>query len=158
MKHLSSAAFVVILLLVLFSSCKKGSIFGKSKKKAIAEQQAEQARQDSIRIADSLKQVQETMRALEQARLESVRLAEEEAARLASKYHIIVGSFYTPEYAKSLADKYKQEGYSTQILKRRGSLFEFVSVESFSSLRSAVNRLQEYHEYIMPDAWIYVRD
>ena len=160
MKHLLSSAFIVILLLVSLSSCKNDfALFGKSKKKkAIAEQQAEQARQDSIRIADSTRWAnEERERALEQDRLN--RLATEtEAARLASKYHIVVGSFYTPEYARSLTEKYRQQGYNSQILQMRGSKFELVSAESFSDLRSAANRLREYHANIMPDAWIYVSD
>ena len=159
MKYLSSIAFVAILLLVSLSSCNKvNDLFGKNKKKAIAEQQALQAKQDSIRVADSLRKAQEEQLALELARQESIRLAEEEAARQASKYHMIVGSFYTPEYARNWAETFRQRGHNVQILQMKGSRFELVSAESFSTLRAAYNKLYDYQESIMPDAWVYIND
>ncbi len=61
------------------------------------------AQEDSIRVADSLQKIKERLMAIENAKLDSVRNAEE--ARLAlesNKYNIIVGSFLTPDYAKGL--------------------------------------------------------
>ncbi|MDR2888032.1 MAG: hypothetical protein LBV26_08570 [Bacteroidales bacterium] len=153
MRCLSVTVFVVVLSLVAFPSCKNG-LFGK--KKAAAAAAAMYARQDSIRIADSLKKVQDALLAREQAMSDSIRLANE--ARLASKYHIIVGSFYTPEYAKNWAEEYRKQGYNVQILQMQGSRFELVSAESFSSFRPAFNRMLEYQESIMPDAWIYINE
>ena len=159
MKYFSFAAFVAILLLVLFPSCKQmGDLFGgKKKAQAAAAIAMQQARMDSARVADSLKRAQDALVALEMANQESARLAEE-AARLASKYHIIVGSFYTSEYAVSWANEYRQQGYNVQIVQMRGSRFELVSAESFSNFRSAFNRLLEIQEYTMPDAWIYINE
>ena len=155
MRHLSSAAFIVILLLIVFPSCKQmNDLFGK-KKKAIAAAM-EQARLDSIRVADSLKIAQDLLLARERARQDSIRYAED--ARLASKYHIIVGSFYTPEYARNWAQVFKQRNYNAQILQMRGSRFELVSAESFPNLRLASNKLLEYQTNIMPDAWIYINE
>ena len=156
MKYLSLMGFAIILMLVLFPSCNQiNDLFGK-KKKAAAATAIWQARQDSTRVADSLRKAQAAMLAIEQARQDSIRYAE--TVLLASKYHIIVGSFYTPEYARSWAEEYRQQGYNVQILQMRNSRFELVSAESFSDLRSASNRLLRYQEEIMPDAWIYVNE
>ena len=158
MKHLSSVAFIVILSLVLSVSCKQvGDLFGKKKKAQAVALAIQQARLDSIRVADSLKRAQDLLFAREQAaRQDSIRLAEE--ARVVSKYHIIVGSFYTPEYARNWAEEFRKRGNNVQILQMRGSRFELVSAESFSDFRSAYNRLIEYLEYTIPDAWIYVNE
>ena len=154
MRHLSSLAFIVIFLFVLFPSCKQvNDLFGKKKKAQVAAA-IEQARLDSIRVVDSLKRAQDVLLALERDRENSIRLAEE--ARLASKYHIIVGSFYTPEYARNWVEVFKNQSYNAQILKMRGSRFELVSAESFSDFRTAFNKLLVMQENIIPDAWIYI--
>ena len=156
MKHLSSAAFAVILLLVLFPSCKQvNDLFGK-KKKAQAAALAQQERLDSIRVSDSLRRAQDLLLSRERARNDSIRIAE--TTRLSSKYHIIVGSFYTPEYARNWAEEFRRRGNNVQILQMRDSRFELVSAESFSDFRSAFSRLREYRENTIPDAWIYVNE
>jgi cytochrome c oxidase assembly protein Cox11 len=93
MKHLSFAVFVIILSFVLLPSCDLFCEKNKVDTTELEELKMQLARLDSIRVADSLKMVQETQKA--QARQDSIRLAEE--VRSASKYHIIVGTFYTPE-------------------------------------------------------------
>jgi hypothetical protein len=152
MRHLSALVFVLILLLVISPACKKrGGLFGKKKTDNTG---LLLARQDSIRVADSIRKAQEALLAIEYARQDSVRLAEE--AKLASKYHIIVGSFYTPEYARNLAEEYKNKGYNVRILKMAGSRFELVSAEAFDNFRPAAKKLLDYQENIMPDAWLYI--
>lgn len=152
MRHLSALAFVVIMLLVISPACKnRGGLFGKKKADTTG---VWLARQDSIRIADSIRKAQEALQAIENARLDSIRLAEE--ARLAYKFHIIVGSFYTPEYAKNLSEEYKSKGYNVQILQMRGSRFQLVSAEAFDKFRPAIDKLKDYQENIMPDAWLYI--
>ena len=128
-------------------------LFGK-KKKAAAAAAIQQARLDSIRVADSLKRAQDVLLARERSRQDSIRYAEE--ARSASKYHIIVGSFYTPEYARNWIEVFKEQGYNARILQMKGSRFELVSVESFADFRTTFNKLLNYQENVMPDAWIYV--
>ena len=161
MKYLFSATFI-ILSLVLFSSCQQiqiNDLFGKKKKAAAvaAALQQQTRQQDSIRVADSLRRAQDALLAREQARQDSIRYAEE-TARTASRYHVIVGSFYTPEYARNWLEVFRGQGYNAQILQMRGSRFELVSAESFSDLRSAFNRLLDYQEYIIPEAWIYINE
>jgi len=154
MKRLSLTTFIVILMLALFSSCKQGIPFFGKNKKQVDTMALWLERQEIIRVADSLKMVQEAQLALELARQDSIRLAEE--ARRASKYHMIVGSFYVPENARNWADVFRQRGYNVQILQMKGSRFQLVSAESFSSLNAAFNKLWNYQESIMPDAWIYI--
>lgn len=140
------------MVLVFSPSCNKiGGWFGKKKADTTG---LWFAHQDSLRIAESLRKAQEALQALESARLDSIRLADE--ARQAFKYHIIVGSFYTPEYARDLAAEYKNKGYNVRILKMKGGRFELVSAEAFSSFRTAVNKLHDYQEDVVLDAWMYI--
>jgi hypothetical protein len=156
MRHLS--AIVLIVLLVVLPSCKYfkgGGLFGK-KAKTMA---IMQARQDSTRVADSIRKVQDELMAIENAKLESARKAEEERMALEAKfkYNIIVGSFITPEYARGLAEVFRQNGYDTKIIKMEGSRFELVSAEAHESFRKAVARLKEFQETIETDAWMYIK-
>lgn len=150
MRHLLS--LVLIVLLVATPSCK----YFKRGKKADA-MKFLLAQQDSIRVADSIMNVQARLVAIENAKLDSARIAEEQRLALGSRYNIIVGSFYTPEYAKGLAEVYRQKGYDTKILKMSGSRFELVSAESHESFRKAVARLKEFQDTVELDAWMYIK-
>ncbi|EFK96799.1 conserved hypothetical protein [sediment metagenome] len=112
------------------------------------------ARQDSLRVADSLRRAQEELLAIEVARQDSIRRAEEEL--LANKFHIIVGSFITPEYARTLAEEYTSKGHNVRILQMQGGRFELVSAEAFNNLRQAIDKLKDYQENIVLDAWLYI--
>jgi hypothetical protein len=155
MRHLS--AIILIVFLVFLPSCKyfkSGGLFGrKAHKTAVLH-----ARQDSIRVADSIRKVQDQLQAIENEKLLSAKKAEED--RIASerkyKYNIIVGSFITPEYAKEFADAYRQKGYDPKIIKMAGSRFELVSAESHESYSKALARVKEFQESIELDAWVYI--
>ena len=157
MRRLS--AIIFILLLAVTPSCKffkKIGLFGrKDNNLAILRTQ-----RDSIRVADSIRKVQEHLLAIENTKLDSIRLAEEVslAGERKNKYNIIVGSFITPEYAKDHAETYRQQGYDTKIFKMEGSNFELVSAESHKSLRTAISRLQQFQDTIEIDAWLYIRE
>jgi hypothetical protein len=155
MRHVS--AIVLIFLLAVAPSCKffkNIGLFGKKEKSLTVLR----AQQDSIRAADSIKKVQESLLAVENAKMDSIRLETlaRQAAMKASKYNIIVGSFITPEYAKGHSEAYRQQGYDTKILKMEGSNFELVSAESHQSLRKAISRLSQFQDTVEIDAWIYV--
>ncbi len=75
------------------------------------------AKQDSVRVADSIRQVQEQLLALEAARLDSIRVAEEAREALATQYNIIVGSSVTPEYAIAWAEEFRSRGYDAKIIR-----------------------------------------
>ena len=152
MKHV--AAIILLALIVSLPSCKffkEKKLFGR-KKAELAEQLAEQKR---IRIADSLKLVQERLQALENARLDSLRLAEEARLAQASKYNIVVGSFITPEYARQWVDEYRSRGYDAKIIQMEGSRFELVVAESYEGVGKAIKRLNQFQDTVQIDAWIY---
>ena len=115
------------------------------------------AKQDSIRVADSIAKAQYQSSA-EKARLDSIRLAEEARKEWESrnKYSIIVGSFITPEYAKSYSALFASRGYKTRILKLGGTRFEMVCAEGHSSFSKAVERLKQFQDTVTYDAWLYV--
>jgi hypothetical protein len=156
MRYLS--ALVLIFLLAVAPSCKyfKNKGLFDRKDRALA---ALLAQQDSIRIADSLRKVDERLDAIQNAKLDSVRIQElaRETAEKRNKYNIIVGSFLTPEYAKSHAETYRQQGYNAEIFKMEGSSFELVSAESHENLRKAISRLRQFQDTVEIDAWLYIR-
>jgi thioesterase domain-containing protein len=148
------AAIILLAFIVSLPSCKffkEKKLFGR-KKAEIAEQLAEQKR---VRIADSLKLVQERMQALENARLDSIRLAEEARLAQASKYNIVVGSFITPEYARQWVDEYRSRGYDAKIVQMEGSRFELVVAESYEDVGKAIRRLNQFQDTVQIDSWIY---
>jgi hypothetical protein len=151
MRNLS--AVILIVLLASFSSCK--FFKGDKEDKAMA---LLLAQQDSIRVADSLRNAQEALMAIENARLDAERRAEEEKREweLQFKYNIIVGSFITPEYAKDLSEDYKNKGYDTRIIRMEGSRFELVSAEAHASFRKAVERLKEFQDTVNFESWLYI--
>jgi len=154
MRHL--AALILVLMLAVLPGCKyfKGKkLFGRK-----AETMAVwQAKQDNIRVADSIRKVQERLQAIEDARLDSIRIAEEKRAmELKNKYNIIVGSFITPQYARDHAETYRQKGYDPRIIKMEGGRFELVSAETHESFRTAVERLQQFQNTEELGAWLYV--
>jgi len=156
MRFLSS--LLLIAFLVVLPSCKnirERGLFGK-KAKTLAMLKAQQ---DIIRKADSLKIIQNRIKALEEARLDSIRIAEEEKLSWEAryKYNLIVGSFITPEYAKAWADEYRKMGYDPQIIRADDSRFEFVAVESYENFSKAVTRLHQFQDTVSIDTWMYVR-
>lgn len=155
MRHL--AALIITIFIVISPSCnylREKGMFGK-KSRTLA---ALRAQQDSIRVADSIRKVQKKLEDFENAKLDSLRRDEEDRAALQqkNKYNIIVGSFITPEYAKSYSETYRQQGYDTKIIKMEGSHFELVSAESHENFRKAVSRLRQFQDTVAFDAWMYI--
>lgn len=151
MRHLSSV--ILIVLIIVIPSCKffKG---GGKKEKALAELLA---RQDSIRVADSIRKVQDRLLAMEIARVDSLKRADEARLAMGSKYNIIVGAFITPEYAKGMAEEYRKLGYDAKILKVDNSKFELVAAEGHKSLGTAITRLNAFQDTVSIDAWMYIK-
>ncbi len=151
---------ITLALILLTSSCKfieEKGWFGKSKVDTLA---VWQARQDSIRVADSIKAEIEKMKAIEQARLDSMQAVEQ--ARLEwearYKYHIIVGSFLTPEFADEYKDYYRSMGYDAQIIDGPHNRFRLVSAEVHDNLNRAVKRLYQYQDTVDFESWLYIKE
>lgn len=155
MKNTIAILFVVLLL--ISPSCKRiqeRGLFGKKAKTL----EMLKAQQDSIRIADSLKRVENRRKAIEEARLDSIRKVEEEKAAFMArnKYNIVVGSFITPEYAQSWVEEYKRMGYNPHIVKMTDSRFELVVAESYDRFSKALQRLNQFQDTVNIDAWLYI--
>ncbi|HNW57029.1 MAG TPA: hypothetical protein PLR88_08445 [Bacteroidales bacterium] len=152
MKHLF--AIVLMGLMVITSSCKYFKNFRLFGHKTNVEE-AWKIKQDSIRVADSIMRI--NLQAIENAKIDSARRAEEErmAWESKNKYNIIVGSFLTPDYAKNLSEVYKQKGYNTKIIKMSGGMFDLVSAEVHENFRQAFKRLKDFQDTGVTDAWIY---
>lgn len=149
-----AAFLLMIVILSTASSCKflrEKKIIGR-KKTELAELKAQQK---MVRTADSLKKVQEQIQALENARLDSIRIAEEQRQALASRYNIIVGAFLTPEYASAWADEYRSRGYDARIIPMEGGRFELVAAESHETAGKAIRRVNQFQDTVQVDAWIY---
>jgi hypothetical protein len=155
MRHLS-AIFLIGLLIVL-PSCKyfrgRGILGKKSRAEAIMK-----ARVDSIRHADSIQIVLERKAAIENAKLDTVKTADEERLSLKgrNKYFIIVGSYNTPENAKRLSEEFRKRGYDPQIIKPEGSKRNLVSAEGFDSFEKAALRLKQFQDTVLSKAWLYI--
>jgi len=151
----------IVLILLTVSSCKfieKRGWFGRSK--ADDTMDVWQARQDSIRVADSINLEIQKMQAIEHARIDSLRMQEE--ARLASesmfRFHIIVGSFLTPEYADDHKDLYTSLGYSPSIIDGPRGRFRLVSAEVHDNINTALSRLSNFQDTVEFEAWLYIRE
>lgn len=156
MKHFSVVFLAVLPILPV--SCKKireRGLFGKKAKTL----EMLLAQQDSIRVADSLKKVENRLRAVEEARLDSLVRAEQEKAvfETTRKYNIVVGSFITPEYALAWAEEYRKMGYDPQIIRMTDTRFELVVAESHEQYLRAFRRLEQFRDTVEIDAWLYVR-
>jgi len=148
---------LITLLLILSPSCKnirERGLFGRKAK--TLEMLREQ--QDSIRVADSLKRAENRLRAIEEARLDSLIQAEQERAakEARNKYNIIVGSFLTPEFARLWAEEYRKQGYDTRIVRMDGSQFDLVVAESYDRFSKAMERLDAFQDTVDIDAWLYI--
>lgn len=149
----------LIAILTILPSCKfiksKGWFGKKDNTVAIW-----QAKQDSIRVADSIRKAQDQLMAIENARLEAERQAEADRLALENqlRYNIIVGSFITPEYAKDFSEFYRKQGYDAKIIKMESSKFELVSAEAHKDFRKAVSRLKQFQDTVAIDAWMYIRN
>ncbi|HBZ21880.1 MAG TPA: hypothetical protein DEO60_12185 [Bacteroidales bacterium] len=147
----------IVFLLILAPSCKKikeRGLFGKKGKTL----DMLKAQQDSIRVADSLKKVEIRIRAIEEARLDSILQAEQEKAayQARNKFNIIVGSFVTPEFAQAWAEEYRKQGYDTKVIRMPDSKFELVVAESYDRLSKAMQRLSQFQDTVDIDSWLYI--
>jgi hypothetical protein len=117
------------------------------------------AQQDSIRVADSLKRVQNRLKAMEEARLDSIKLAEDERMLLETrqKYNIVVGSFLNHDNAVKWLEEYRNQGFDPEIIQMHDSGFELVVAESFERFSTAAVRLDYFQDEIDIDSWLFIR-
>lgn len=149
---------IFLALTLLAGSCKfieEKGWFGKSKVDTMA---VYLAKQDSIKKAASVEKEIEKMKAVEQARLDSIQAAEQDRLEWEArfKYHIIVGSFLTPEYADDYRDYYQSMGYDATIIDGPANRFRLVSAEVHDELGKAASRLHRYQDTVNFESWLYI--
>jgi len=159
MKRLMSLTIIMAFLL-LTGSCKfikEKGWFGKSKADTMA---VWLARQDSIRIADSIRAEEARQRVAEQARIDSIQAAEQAQREWEERfrYHIIVGGFLTPEYADDYLEYYRSMGYDAKIIEGPDERFRLISAEVHDNLSRARKRLYQYQDTVDFEAWLYIND
>lgn len=152
--------FIAAALLISLSSCKfikEKGWFGTSKADTLV---AWQAKQDSIRVADSIELEIEKMKMHEQERLDSLQAIEDTRLEWESrfKYHIIVGSFLTPKYADDYLAYYKSMGYNATIVPGPKGRFNLVSAEAHESISEAIKRLACYQDTVDFESWLYIKN
>jgi len=132
------------------------------------------AKQDSARVADSLKRIEIVKNSIEDNHKDStvnkamekihkdsiVKIVERSPSEniVNHRYHIIAGSFSNEENAKIRAREYFSKGYITDIIEtstRNGSKVNMVSVKSFDNLTEANEFLKEFKQEIDSTAWLY---
>ncbi len=141
-------------LLLLTPSCdfmQSINPFGKKKREAEALRQQREA----YRIADSIRVVNEMKAEAERARQAELAREAEEQARLRQGFHVIVGSFLTPEYANAWLDHIKGFGYEAQIVSMGGGRWHLVSAGAFPQQRQAYKALDAIMDRIDGEAWVY---
>ena len=157
--HIKRYLLVIFLIstLLCFSSC-KFSRWKKDLKEALI-----WARQDSIRVADSLKRIEIETNVIEAIEQDSISETDKEKlpgsvgdSRIT--YYIIAGSFTNPENTRLTAEGYRSLGYKTNIINttnRNGIMAEYVSVNTFNNYDEAGRYLKEFRSKFDPKAWIY---
>lgn len=154
------SVIITISMLLLLPSCghfRLGGFFGKrSLKNALL-----WAKQDSTRIADSLKRIQINSKAAPEmdpdpaAKPLKVNVPLKNSGKV---YYIIVGSFTSNENAKLRARQYFTKGYKTEIINAtvsNGAKVELVSIRSFENISEAKKFLKEFQDDIDQSAWLY---
>lgn len=118
-----------------------------------------QIRMDSIRVADSLERVRalEIELAREQAIQDSLLSLEEDMNYYdyEFRYHIIVGSFITPEYALDHSDFYSSMGYQTRIIEGVNG-FDLVSAMGLDGYSQSLYQLENFKDTVDIDSWLYI--
>jgi len=119
------------------------------------------AKQDSIRIADSLTKVMESKQDFERTLTDSLMSIEDKTPAESDhyfQYYIIIGSFANHENAEQAAGKYSQRGYKTNILtvaRQNGIKTELVSIKTFRDRNEAGIFLKDFQSRLDPHAWLY---
>jgi hypothetical protein len=148
--------FILFAISIAFSSCKFVKEKGWFGLKNADTMDAYLRKQDSLHIADSINKVIAMQKAIEQARQDSINNAEQERLER-FKYHIVVGSFLTPQYADEWSVYYNSMGYGTEILKASNE-FNLVSARKYDNMKDALIDLGHFKDTVQIDAWVYVNE
>jgi hypothetical protein len=147
---------LMICVLVIATSCKYIESHNPFGKKERNKELAIKRQIDSIRIADSINKANLAIK--QKAIEDSIAATTEPIEKVKDesyKYHIIIGSFKTPEYASSYASFYSRRGVATEIIDKANSSFKLVSAESYKTLSEASDALKSFRDTITGESWVY---
>lgn len=128
--------------------------FGKKAREAEALRQ----QQEAFRIADSIRVVNEKQAEEERTRQAELAKIAEEQAPVLTGYHVIVGSFLTPDYADAWLEHIKSFGFDARMVEMDGGRWQLVSASSFPDLHEAYNAIGSIQDRINGEAWVYRKD
>ena len=159
--------FIITILLLLLVPAyiflrKNGFVFFEKK---VRKEALLWARQDSIRVADSLKRIKIDSKVPEDKQKDTLAKPVKgdnpsQTADTGDTYYIIAGSFTNTENANLAAGNYRNLGYKTNIFSttnRNGIKTEYVSVKAFSNIKEAEEYLKKFKEKSDPAAWLYTK-
>ena len=156
----SLASIILISILLILPSCRnirEYGLFGRrSLKNALL-----WAQQDSIRVADSLKNTLIVRDLAEEVFQDSIVLSEEEMLSeegIRNQYYIIIGTFAKPDNAMNLAVQFRNQGYEASIIRTTnsyGTELHMVSVKTFKNNEEAISYLNEFQSEVQSPAWKY---
>lgn len=86
--------------------------------------------------------------------LAELQKAEEEMAK--GNYHVVAGSFKTMSYAEDFSKTIKGMG-GTGIIVDGPYDFSLVAYNSYTSLREALNAMEEARMNVSSEAWVYIQ-
>ena len=119
------------------------------------------AQQDSIRVADSLKNTLIVRDLAEEVFQDSIVLSEEEMLSeegIRNQYYIIIGTFAKPDNAMNVAVQFRNQGYEASIIRRTnsyGTELHMVSVKTFKNNEEAISYKNEFQSEVQSPAWKY---
>lgn len=119
------------------------------------------AQQDSIRVADSLKNALIVRDLAEEVFQDSNVISEEEMLSeegVRNQYYIIIGTFAKPDNAMNLAVKFRNKGYEASIIRRTnsyGTELHMVSVKTFKNSEEAISYLNEFQSEVQSPARVF---
>ncbi len=113
---------------------------------------------DSIRRAEILRSQQEAARR-ERERADSISKLQKAEAELKAlnRYHLIVGAFKTPSYAKRFNEKMLAQGHDSRIIMSHND-FHLVTIKSLDDYNTAVNQWREIRQQGEHLVWLYIKD
>ena len=122
-----------------------------------------QHQQDSIRVADSLKRIENENNVIETIKQNAKSDTDKEklpgsVGESRITYFIIAGSFTNSENARMEAGKYNNLGYKASIINatnRNGINVKLVSVSTSKNFNEAIRYLREFQSKFNPKAWLY---
>jgi hypothetical protein len=145
---------------LIISSCRNVREHGLFGRKSLDEA-IEWAKQDSMRVADSLPEADGVKNQPTEAIQEPVMQPAEEGSlyeEIGKRYYIIIGSFSNNENALQVADHYRNMGYETSIIDRRnssGNILFMVSIKTLNNIEEAERYKIIIQREVSSSAWLY---